>query len=73
MPSKPKLKKATIRFYENDLALIQHFFPGGSYHEHGINGVIREVIHAWVERELQPRMQETLHDQSTDNSRPQPD
>ena len=52
-----KLKKATIRFYEEDLELLKEYYPGG-YNRPGINEMIREIIATWVDKRLRPRIQQ---------------
>lgn len=46
-----KLVKATIRLYQADIELIKANYPP-MYGKPGINEVVREVIHDWVNTNL---------------------
>lgn len=56
MTAKQELSKETIRFYKEDIDLIRQIYPGG-YGVPGINEVIREVLHSWVDTVLKPQME----------------
>ena len=58
MIKKHPLTKETFRFYERDIKIIRHAFPGGSATQLGINEVVRNVLHKWVEETLIPSLKE---------------
>lgn len=63
MTSKLPLQKETIRFYKTDMDIIRQVFPGG-FGTPGINSMIREVVHTWVETNIIPKLQEQAKEES---------
>lgn len=64
------LKKETIRFYAEDADLIREFYPGG-YGKPGINEVIREVIHSWVNTNIRAKLSSATPNVNTDERKPE--